>query len=150
MNNILEDLPLLENISHIAGRLLQLSLESNERDEIDEIDESDELDELEALDPNTPMGAAWKTIKDLGFLPMKQLVGEIARADDEGNREALINELDSLGRTTPRGSTWQDLKDCFSDTPEAWHALNTPGGWQALNTPEGWQSFKDGVFNSEA
>ena len=149
MNNILEDLPLLENISHIAGRLLQLPLES---DEINEIDERAMMvfDELEALDPNTPMGAAWKTIKDLGFIHMKQLVGEIARADDEGNREALINELDSLGRTTPRGITWQELKDCFSDTPEAWQALNTPGGWQALNTPEGWQSFKDWVSNPEA
>ena len=84
------------------------------------------------------------------FRDLKQLVGELARAEAEGNMEALRNKLDSLGSTTDRGVIWREVKDFFRNTPGAWQALDTLGGWYALNTPEGWQSFKNLVSNPEA
>ena len=154
MNNLLEDVPLLKNliIHIIADQLLQVFTESELLQVFPESDEIDEiamifLDELEA-DPN--MGVEWQILKNQVFHRLKQLVGEIARAEAEDNMEALRNELDSLGSTTHRGLIWQEVKDFFSNTPGAWQALNTIGGWYALNTPEGWQSFKDLMSNPEA
>ena len=140
MNNLLEDVPFLKNL------IIHIIADYPEIDEIAMV----AVDKLEAIDPNTPMGVKWQIIKNQGFRILKQFVGEIARAEAEGNMEALKNKLDSLDSTTPPGFLWQEVKDFFSNTPKARHALNTIGGWYALNTLEGWQRFKDLVSNPEA